>query len=131
MFESSATLAHPVMTVESRPFWEAANEGRLLFGKCQPCGRSHYYPRAVCPHCLSSEVEWVPASGRGKVHSFSIARKAEPPYAIAYVTLDEGVSVLTNLVDCEAEDIDIDQPVELVFGKSEQGQSIPLFRPVR
>lgn len=99
--------------------------------RCRACERQHYYPRALCPHCLDSDVDWVPAGGHGKVYSFSVARKAEPLCVIAYVTLDEGITVLTNLVDCRPDDIHINQRVELVFGKSAQGQSIPLFRPAR
>ena len=81
----------PEANPETRPFWEAATAGRLLIGKCKSCGKPHYYPRAICPLCGSDATEWVPASGRGAVYSYSVMRRVPVPYALAYVTLEEGV----------------------------------------
>ena len=63
---------------------------------CKACGEAHYYPRAMCPFCVSDDTEWQTASGTGTIYTYSVMRRAEIPYAIAYVTLDEGVTMMTN-----------------------------------
>ena len=108
---------------ENRAFFEAAREGRFMIGRCQSCKELHYYPRAVCPFC-SGPTELVAAKGKGKIYSYSVMRRVEKPYAIAYVTLDEGVSVLTNLVDCDLDRLAIGAPVRVVFK-----DGIPMFTP--
>ena len=119
----------PVPNPETKPFWEAAAEGRLLLKRCRSCGDVHYYPRAYCPFCGSGETEWQPASGGGTIYSYSVMRRAEVPYAIAYVTLDEGVTMMTNLVDCDLDAIRIGQRVRLVFKPTEGGPPVPAFTP--
>jgi len=119
----------PEANPETRSFWEAAAQGRLLIKKCASCGRVHFYPRAICPFCGSDKTEWVPASGRGTVYSYSVMRRVPVPYALAYVTLEEGVSMMTNIVDCDLEAIRIGQPVTVVFKPTEGGPPVPMFRP--
>ena len=119
----------PVPNPETKPFWEAADEGRLLLKRCRSCGDVHYYPRAYCPFCGSGETEWQPASGGGTIYSYSVMRRAEAPYAIAYVALDEGVTMMTNLVDCDLDAIRIGQRVRLVFKPTEGGPPVPAFTP--
>ncbi|MFV0472841.1 MAG: Zn-ribbon domain-containing OB-fold protein [Pikeienuella sp.] len=120
----------PVVNLESEPYWRAANEGKLLVKYCAECGEPHSYPRALCPFCMSERTEWREAAGRGRIYSFSVMRRADPVYAIAYVTLEEGVTMLTNIVGAAPEALRIGQEVELAFGASANGQAIPLFRPV-
>ena len=115
---------------ENKPFFDAAREGRLLLKHCLACGELHYYPRAVCPFCSSERTEWVDARGRGRIYSYSVMRRVETPYAIAYVTLEEGVTMLTNLVDCDLDRLRIDAPVRLVFKPAEGGEMIPMFTPL-
>lgn len=129
MSREERSYPDPDITVENQRFWDAARRGHLLLGKCRECGKHHYYPRAVCPYCLTTEVDWVPAAGTGRIYSFSIMRRAEVPYAIAYVTLDEGVSVMSNIVDAEFDALAIDQPVKLAFRKTESGHALPVFAP--
>ena len=119
----------PQPNPETKLFWEAATEGRLLLKRCRSCGEVHYYPRAYCPFCGSGETEWQPASGGGTIYSYSVMRRAEAPYAIAYVTLDEGVTMMTNLVDCDLDAIRIGQRVRLVFKPTEGGPPVPTFTP--
>jgi len=119
----------PEANPETRPFWEAAADGRLLIGKCTSCGKPHYYPRAICPLCGSDTTELVQASGRGAVYSYSVMRRVPVPYALAYVTLDEGVTMMTNIVDCDLDAIRIGQRVRLVFKPSEGGPPVPMFTP--
>ena len=119
----------PEPNPETRPFWEATAEGRLLIKKCTSCGRPHYYPRSICPLCGSNATERVQASGRGAIYSYSVMRRVPVPYALAYVTLDEGVTMMTNIVDCDLDAIRIGQRVRLVFKQSEGGPPVPMFAP--
>lgn len=123
-------LASPVPSPETEAFWEAANNEVLSLRWCQDCNKTHWYPRAICPHCFSSNTTWRPASGKGRIHAFSVMGRADPAYVVAFVTLDEGPTMLTNIVECETDDLAIDQPVELVFRDTENGTKLPMFRPV-
>ena len=119
----------PKVLPESLPYWQAADEGRLLVKRCRACGKPHHYPRDVCPHCLSTDTEWTEASGRGTVYSFSTMGKDEAAYTLAYVTLAEGVTMLTNLVDCDPKALHIGQAVRVVFKPSQGGHAVPMFTP--
>jgi uncharacterized OB-fold protein len=124
------TLPAPIVDSFTAPFWQAASEGVLLIRRCRTCGEAHWYPRPFCPHCGSGDTDWVPAGGGGTVYSFTVTRKAGPvPYVLAYVTLDEGVTLLTNLVDAEIESLHIGQRVRVLFRQAEGGGSVPVFTP--
>lgn len=111
-------------------YFEAAAEGTLLLRQCGACGQQHHYPRSMCPFCLSDDVRWVQASGTGTVYTFSVTRRGvETPYCIAYVTLDEGVTMMTNIVDCDLDAVRIGQRVRVVFKTADNGMAMPLFTP--
>lgn len=112
---------------ESRPYFEAAGKGRLVIKKCNACSRVHYYPRTICPHCYSEDTEFVEASGRGVIYSYSVTRQAKPPYVIAYVTLEEGVTMLTNIVDCDVDSVRVGQKVKVKFVDAGEGMALPMF----
>ncbi len=114
---------------ETKRVFDGAANGRLIVPKCNACGRSHWYPRAICPHCFSQDLAWNEASGKGTIYSFSVMKRAEVPYAIAYVTLEEGPTMMTNVVDCDLDAIKIGQPVKLTFVPSENGPPMPMFTP--
>ncbi len=114
---------------ETRAFWQAAEQGQLLLNTCTDCHRPHWYPRAVCPLCGSPRLTWKPASGRGTVYAFSTARRATPPYTLAYVRLAEGPTLMTNLVDVAADDIRIGMAVKVRFQRAEEGRMMPFFAP--
>jgi uncharacterized OB-fold protein len=120
----------PSVNPENKPYFDAAAEGKLVIKKCKACGAFHHYPRAICPHCFSDRTEWCDAKGRGIVYTYSVLRRGVPePYCIAYVTLEEGVSMLTNLVDCDFDAVKIGMPVKVVFKPSEGGPPVPMFTP--
>ena len=123
-------IPSPAVNPENKPFFDAAREGRLLIKRCLVCGERHYYPRAHCPFCGSQRTEWIESRGRGRIYSFSVMRRVAEPYAIAYVTLDEGVSMLTNLVDCQFDQLKIGAPVRVVFRSAAGGEAIPMFMPL-
>jgi len=130
MTNPERVYADPSINMETEAYWAATKQGKLLLKSCDDCGETHWYPRAICPHCSSSNTSWYEGSGNGKIYSFSVMRRAQIPYVMAYVTLDEGVSVLTNIVECDFETLYVDQDVEVVFRATEGDQALPLFRPV-
>jgi uncharacterized OB-fold protein len=129
MAHAQRTIPAPPTNPETKAFWDGTAQGKLLIKKCRACGQSHYYPRALCPFCLSDATEWQPTAGTGTLYSYSVMRRAEVPYAIAYVTLDEGPTMMTNLVDCDFDALRIGQRVKLVFTPTEGGPPVPTFTP--
>lgn len=120
----------------SEKFWEGSKEGKLLIQSCKECDSRIFYPRKFCPECWSADLDWVEASGRGTVFTFSTAYDmVEPkfmdelPYTLAYVDLEEGVRLMTRIVDCKPEDITFGMAVEVVFHERD-GFFLPYFRPV-
>lgn len=104
--------------------------GELRLRRCLSCDQVHFYPRPHCPLCFSADLDWVTALGTGSIYSFSVMRRAKPPYAIAFVTLDEGVSLMTNLVDCDFAALAIGQRVAAVFREAPDGRTVPMFAPI-
>lgn len=120
----------PMVLPETRAYWQAANEGRLLVKRCNACGRVHHYPRDICPHCLSSDTAWQDAKGTGTVYSFSTMGTGDAAYTLAFVTLDEGVTMMTNLVECDPAGVRIGDRVRVVFCPALGGQAVPMFTPL-
>jgi len=137
MGESQATKKPlPRIDEESRGYWEALARHELYVQRCGACGTTRFYPRAVCPACLSSRVEWIRASGRGAVYTFTVTHqnqapgfRGEVPYVLAVVELAEGVRLLTNIVDCPPDEVRIGMPVEVVFEDVTPTITLAKFRP--
>ena len=124
----------PVTNVETQRFWTATAEGRIELPRCTQCSLVIWYPRAICPDCQSTDLVWETMAGTGSVYSFSIARggvgrrwKEHLPFVVAYVRLDEGPTMLTNIVDCDVEDVAIDMAVHAVFDDTGEGSSLVRF----
>ena len=116
-------------------FWSKAAEGVLVVPKCTECGRTFWHPRPRCPHCGSERVDWIRASGRGTVHTYTVVRqsgdpyfKTKVPYVVAMIDLDEGVRIMTNIVDTPLAALAVGMRVEVVFEDAGGGIAIPLFR---
>ena len=129
MSNKARKIPAPPVNPEGQAFWDAAAQGQLVIKHCTACRQPHHYPRAICPFCGSDQTEWRNASGRGTIYSYSIMRRVPEPYAIAYVTLEEGVTMMTNIVDCDLDAIRIGQPVRVVFKPTEGGPPVPMFTP--
>ena len=104
----------PRATPETAPYWEGCRDHKLLIQRCSACGHHQFYPRILCTACANRDVEWVAAAGRGKVVSFAVVRQAisdayaaEVPYVIALIRLDEGPTLMSNLIECDPENITI------------------------
>jgi uncharacterized OB-fold protein len=128
----------PHLDEESRPWWEALQRHELYIQKCRDCGDLRYYPRAMCTSCMSSNTEWIKCSGRGKVYTFTATYqnnvpgfRESLPYIMAYVELDEGLKMLTNLVECPPDQVKIDMPVEVVYEDVTPEVTLAKFRPAR
>ena len=119
----------PSINPENKPFFDAAGNGKFLLKFCSSCKRFHHYPRSLCPHCFSDKTEWREAKGTGTVYTYSALKAVTDPYCIAYVTLDEGITVLTNLVDCDFDKLKVGMKVKAVFKPSEGGATVPMFTP--
>jgi uncharacterized protein len=128
----------PFVQPEIKTYWDATAEGKLLLPRCTECSSVIWFPRPFCPECASTSVEWVQASGRGTVYTFTVNRRgvADMPayrgageYVLAYVELEEGPRIMTNIVDCDPNSVKIGQKVELVFHDTGEGTALARFRP--
>ena len=126
----------PTPTHETRPYWDGCKRHELRIQQCGACGQHQFYPRLYCSKCFSERVDWVNASGRAKVTTFTIVRrpvspafKDDLPYVVALVTLEEGPSMMTNIVGCAPEQVTIGMPVAVTFEDWTEEISIAKFRP--
>lgn len=125
----------PSINPENKPFWDATLNDELLIKRCDDCQEYHWYPRAICPFCGSFNTSWVKASGKGEIYSFAVTRRGQgqykdaTPFVLAYVQLDEGPRVMTNIVDCDPDHLKITDRVEVVFHRTDGDAALPRFRP--
>ena len=137
MIRSGPPAAHlPVIDPDTAAFWAGAREHRFLVRHCNACGRKHFYPRHYCPHCWSENCEWRPSSGRGRLYSYTVIHETDVPafrerlpYIVALVDLEEGVRVVSNVVECTPEIVHVGMPVEVVFEHLSDEITLPQFRP--
>jgi uncharacterized OB-fold protein len=133
-------ISHPAPSAdwETRPYWEGCARGELVLQRCTACGVVQHRPRGLCVSCFSDAIEHFVASGRGRVYAFTITHQNHArgfreacPYVLAYVELEEGPRLLTNVVGCDPTELRIDMPVEVEFAATEGEFPVPRFRPVR
>jgi hypothetical protein len=124
----------PKPTASSRPYWDAAKRHELMLQRCGSCNAFIYYPRDRCPQCLSDQLTWQPVSGRGKVYSYTVVRRAstrsfsDKPYVLAIVELDEGVRMTTN-VEAPPEAVKVGMPVAVWFDDVTPERTLVKFKP--
>lgn len=130
----------PYASWETRGYWEGAGRGELVLQRCGDCAVVQQRPRGVCATCLSSNIEHFVASGRGTVYTYTVTNQNQArgfaeacPYVMAYVDLEEGVRVLTNIVGCDPDSVSIGQAVVVDFAtpEREDGEAfaVPRFTP--
>lgn len=123
----------PGPNLDAEPFWAATAEGKLKLQRCDACGAVVWWPRAICPECSSFDLTWFEASGHGTVYSHTVVHRApgswgrSAPYVLAYVELEEGPRLMTNIVDCDPETVAIDAPVRVVWHDTGEGNALPRF----
>lgn len=125
----------PQPTTESKPFWDACARHELTIQRCKDCGKYWFPPSNRCQHCWSPEHEWLPVSGRGELFTFTVYRRAyapelkdQIPYVVGIVELEEGPRLITNIVGCEPEEVQVGMPVEVVFEDIAEGVALHAFR---
>ena len=137
MITSEEALKKPLPSPDgdTAPLWAGLREGKLLLQHCTRCGHVQYYQQQLCRQCGSEELEHRPASGKGKVHSFSVvyrapgpAFKSDVPYAVLLVELAEGPRMISSYTGGPAEDVTFDMPVQLAFEKISDEIALPRFR---
>ena len=128
----------PAPTPETAEYWQGCQRHELLIQRCADCAAHQFYPRILCAACSGRRLAWVQASGRGSVKTFTIVRRAvsqayaaEVPYVVALVDLEEGPTMMSNIVGCGVQEVSIGMPVEVVFEDWAEGVSIPKFKPLR
>jgi uncharacterized OB-fold protein len=128
----------PEPTRDTRPYWEALREGRLVIQQCAACGRLRHYPRPVCDACYSMDVAWREVSGRGSLHSWTVAHhpfhpafKDDLPYVLATVDLAEGVRMVAQLRGVAPGEMAIGLPLEVVPEPVTSELTLPVFRRLR
>ena len=126
----------PTPDPETQPFWDATREHRLLVKRCSGCGRAHFYPRPFCPYCWSSEVEWEEASGRATLYTWSVVHVNDlppfpdrVPYVAAIADLEEGPRMMTNVVDCDHDALEVGMALQVDFREETEEITVPVFRP--
>jgi uncharacterized OB-fold protein len=125
----------PEPTPESKPFWDACRDGKLVLQHCKSCGEVNWFPRGLCRFCAADNFEWVASNGRGTVYSFSVITRASDsgiptPYVLALVDLEEGPRLMTHIIECAPATVAIDMPVEVRFQALTEEVSLPVFAPV-
>ncbi len=126
----------PVPNADTKPFWDACNEERLIVQSCRSCGHVQFYPRVLCVKCEGRDLDWADAEPVGEVHSFTIVHRAPTPafketapYVLALIDLNGGFRMMMNIVDCKPEEVAIDMPVRIIF-EERGGQRLPQATPV-
>lgn len=125
----------PQVRRETRGFWEGCKRHELLIQRCEDCGTYRHYPRPMCACCGSWNVEWAKATGKGRVYSYIVTHQLfhpaffdDVPYAVVIVELEEGVRMVSNIVDCGPDEVYIGMPVEVVFDDVTEEVTLPRFR---
>jgi uncharacterized protein len=103
----------PAVSLENKPFFEAAAKGDFMIKRCKDCNEPHYYPRTLCPFCFSENTVWEKTAGEGEIYTFSAMYRGGDPYGIGYVKLKEGPYVLTNFTDCNLMDLKVGMKVKV------------------
>jgi len=127
----------PAPDPDTQPFWEGCRAHRLMIQRCLSCGTPRFPPGPFCAQCRSREAEWIAASGRGRVFSWIVVEhpvpgdvyRADVPYVVALIDLDEGVRMASNIVGCDPHAIAADMPVRVSFEQVSETVTLPRFRP--
>lgn len=120
-----------------RTFWQATADERLLVQRCGDCQTCQFFPRSWCHYCGSDDVEWLETDGTGHVHTYTVIRRVtelpafadDVPYVVAYVELEEGPRICTNIVDCDPAAVELGMSVEVTFDHVTEELALPKFEP--
>ncbi|MBI4528818.1 MAG: Zn-ribbon domain-containing OB-fold protein [Deltaproteobacteria bacterium] len=125
----------PKINPIDQPYWQGAAAGKLLLQKCKECGKLQFFPRPVCVDCFSGSLDWIEASGKGKIHTFTWVRvprspafKEEAPICYINVVLDEGIIMESRLVGSGADKVKLGDRVRVAFQQTHNAEiKLPVF----
>jgi uncharacterized OB-fold protein len=127
MSESLSKDPYVAAFPEIAEFWRAAARQEFLIPQCADCGEAHWFPRPTCPFCRSGSIRWKRASGRATLHTYTVLDSPSGSTLLAYVRLQEGPLMLTNIIDTDAGALCIDMPLQVTFRRTEEGRDAPVF----
>ena len=132
-YDKEHPIPTPTLHPDNEEYWQGVKREELVFQRCKECGNWLHPPRPMCPECRSLETEWVPSAGKGTIHSWVTYQDSphpgfKAPYSVVLVELEEGVRVVSNLVDVTPEEVSIGMPVEVVFDQVTEEVVLPKFR---
>lgn len=135
VYDTEHPVPIPPIIWDNMGYWEGINRHELVFQRCKECGTWRHPPRPVCPKCRSFEKEWAPSTGKGAVYSWVTYQESphpgfKTPYSVVLLEMEEGVRLVSNMVDIKPEEISIGMPVEVVFEDIAEGLTLPKFRKV-
>ena len=137
MTDATSSMPPPLPTLQGMTgeFYDWCRRGELRFQRCGACGTWRHVPREMCARCASFQWEWARSSGRGRVYTWTVAARplhpafaAAAPYAPAIVAMDEGVRLVSQVVDCPPDALVVDMPVVVVFEAVTPEVTLPRFR---
>ncbi len=134
---TSAQFPLPVPNLDNQEFFDKSREHKLVLRHCRDCESFLHPPRPNCPSCGSENLEWLESPGKGTIYTFTITRQlvsrafvGRLPWAVVEVELEEGINLISNLVECDPEEIEIGMPVEVIFEEVNEEFTLPKFRRV-
>ena len=126
-------VPHPALDGDSRPFWEGLAQGKLRSQQCDSCHKFIFYPRSLCPHCGTDQIQWREAAGTGTIYSYTVVHQgfgpfaAQTPFVVALVDLDEGVRMMTRIIADTPTAVQIGQRVHIVYERVDGDLTLPYF----
>lgn len=132
-YDGKHPVPMPTIMWDNKGFWEGIGRGELVFQKCKQCGTWLHPPRPACPGCRSFEMEWVRSSGKGTIYSWATYEESpnpafKAPYSVVLVELEEGVRLISNMIDTASREISMGMAVEVVFDKITDELTLPKFK---
>lgn len=133
----SLPIIHPRKSLDSEPYWEGCRQAQLRFQRCRNCRETVFHARALCPYCLSDELDWERSAGQGSVYSWSLQHvplrpgsSQEQPRLLGIAALDEGFHMFTEFVAEAPDQIEIGARVEVFFDRIDETLTLPKFRVI-
>lgn len=127
MSSTKHKLPAPQVNRDTQPYWEGSARGELLIKKCNSCNQAYFYPRPLCPFCMSEETIWFKASGNGVVYSYTHAKRSPHFNFPALITLEEGPTIMSAVIGCDESEISVGQQVTVKFVETDAHGALPVF----
>lgn len=123
----------PVLGHDNKWWWDQAAAGQLVIQRCTSCQQLRHPPRPMCNHCQSMDWDYIQASGKGVICSYTVLHHPkfpgyDYPLVIILVDLEEGTRFTSQLIDCDPDAVDFGMAVEMVMQKDADGFQLPVFK---